>query len=60
MMAAKWGMWGNRSVLKVYRGAPHGFIGFAPGTVGSVQEALDDTEMFVKGEMGRVSGESVG
>lgn len=39
MMAAKWGMWGNRSVLKVYHGAPHGFIGFAPGTVGSVQEA---------------------
>lgn len=48
MMAAKWGVCGGEAVLRVYQGAPHGFIGFAPGTVRCVQEGLDDTEMFVR------------
>lgn len=52
MMGAKWGMWGNESVVKIYQGAPHGFIGFPPGTIKSVQEALDDTEVFVKEKIG--------
>jgi acetyl esterase/lipase len=53
MMGAKWGMWGNEAVVKIYNGAPHGFIGFAPGTIRAVQEGLDDTGAFVKEMMGR-------
>lgn len=52
MMGAKWAMWGNESIVKIYHGAPHGFIGFPPGTIKSVQEALDDTEAFVKERIG--------
>jgi acetyl esterase/lipase len=48
MMGAKWQMWGNEAVVKVYNGAPHGFIGFAPGTIKAVQEVLDDVGAFVK------------
>jgi acetyl esterase/lipase len=47
MMGAKWSMWGNEAVIKVYNGAPHGFIGFAPGTIKAVQEGLDDIGAFV-------------
>ncbi|CAN9422878.1 unnamed protein product [Alternaria alternata] len=52
MMGAKWAMWGNESIVKIYHGAPHGFIGFPPGTIKSVQEVLDDTEAFVRNKMG--------
>jgi len=52
MMGAKWAMWGNESIVKIYHGAPHGFIGFPPGTIKSVQEVLDDTEAFVRSKMG--------
>ncbi|KAI4684242.1 hypothetical protein J4E81_009122 [Alternaria sp. BMP 2799] len=52
LMGAKWGMWGAESVVKIYRGAPHGFIGFPPGTIKAVQEVLDDTEAFVRAKMG--------
>lgn len=48
MMGAKWQMWGNVAVVKIYNGAPHGFIGYAPGTIKAVQEGLDDTGAFVK------------
>lgn len=37
--------------MKIYNGAPHGFIGFAPGTIAAVQEGLDDTVAFVKEHM---------
>lgn len=52
MMGAKWSMWGNEGIVKIYHGAPHGFIGFPPGTIKAVQEALDDTEAFVKAKIG--------
>jgi acetyl esterase/lipase len=52
VMGAKWGAWGNESIVKIYHGAPHGFIGFPPGTIKAVQEALDDTEAFVKSKIG--------
>ncbi|KAF2847307.1 alpha/beta-hydrolase [Plenodomus tracheiphilus IPT5] len=48
MMGTKWGMWGGESVVKIYRGAPHGFIGFARGTIGAVGEALDDMGGFIE------------
>jgi acetyl esterase/lipase len=47
-MGAKWQAWGNEAIIKIYNGAPHGFIGNAPGTIPSVQEGLDDTVQFVK------------
>jgi acetyl esterase/lipase len=49
---AQRGMRGAESVVKIYRGAPHGFIGFPPGTIKAVQEVLDDTEAFVKAKIG--------
>ncbi|KAF2823945.1 alpha/beta-hydrolase [Ophiobolus disseminans] len=51
MMGAKWGVWGNEAVVKIYNGAPHGFIGYAPGTIKAVQEGLDDTVAFVKAKI---------
>jgi acetyl esterase/lipase len=47
-MGAKWQAWGNEAVIKIYNGAPHGFIGYAPGTIDAVQEGLNDTVQFVK------------
>jgi acetyl esterase/lipase len=46
-MGAKWQAWGNEAIIKIYNGAPHGYIGNAPGTIPSVQEGLDDTVTFV-------------
>jgi hypothetical protein len=40
-----------QAIVKIYHGAPHGFIGFPPGTIKAVQEALDDTEAFVKAKL---------
>ncbi|KAF2262109.1 alpha/beta-hydrolase [Lojkania enalia] len=51
-MGAKWQMWGNEAVVKIYNGAPHGFIMFTPGAIDVVQEGLDDTETFVKEKIG--------
>jgi acetyl esterase/lipase len=51
LMGAKWQMWGNEAVVKIYNGAPHGFIGNPVGTIKSVQEGLDDTVAFVKAKM---------
>lgn len=51
MMGAKWGMWGNESVVKIYNGAPHGFIAFTRGVIKAVDEGLDDTVIFVKEKM---------
>ncbi|KAJ4353989.1 uncharacterized protein N0V89_005721 [Didymosphaeria variabile] len=51
MMGAKWGMWGNESVVKIYNGAPHGFIAFTRGVIKAVDEGLEDTVTFVKEKM---------
>jgi acetyl esterase/lipase len=51
LMGAKWQMWGNEAVVKIYNGAPHGFIGFAPGTIKAVQEGLDDMGAFVEAKI---------
>nr|POE56547.1 esterase [Quercus suber] len=54
MMSTKWSMSGAESVLKVYPGAPHGFILF-PLDCGSetVQQGLDDVVTFVTEKIGR-------
>lgn len=51
-MGAKWQMWGNEAVVKVYNGAPHGFIGNPVGTIKSVEEGLQDSVKFVKANIG--------
>lgn len=51
MMGAKWLMQGADTIVKIYNGAPHGFIGYAPGTITAVQEGLDDSVEFVKERM---------
>ncbi|KAF2474201.1 alpha/beta-hydrolase [Lindgomyces ingoldianus] len=51
-MGAKWQAWGNEAVVRIYNGAPHGFIMFPPGTCDAVQEGLDATEEFVKQKIG--------
>ncbi|KAF2630216.1 alpha/beta-hydrolase [Macroventuria anomochaeta] len=51
-MGAKWQMWGNEAVVKIYNGAPHGFIGNPVGTIKSVEEGLLDSVAFVKAKMG--------
>lgn len=47
-MGAKWMAAGGEAVVKIYRGAPHGFVAFTRGVIKAVQEALDDMEVFVK------------
>lgn len=51
LMAAKWGMWGNEAVVRIYNGAPHGFIGYAPEVLDAAREGLEDTGRFVKAKM---------
>ncbi|KAF2112002.1 Alpha/Beta hydrolase protein [Lophiotrema nucula] len=51
-MGTKWQMYGNEAVVKIYNGAPHGFIMYAPGSIPSVQEGLDDSVEFVKSKIG--------
>ena len=51
MMGAKWQMWGNEAIVKIYNGAPHGFIGFPGKVLKAAQEGLDDTVAFVKAKM---------
>lgn len=50
-MSSKWAMWGNESVVKIYNGAPHGFILFGEGALKSIDEGLKDTVTFIKERM---------
>lgn len=52
MMAAKWLMWGNEAVVRIYNGAPHGYIMFPPGSIDAVQEELDASKEFVLEKLG--------
>jgi len=47
MMGAKWMMWGNEAVVRIYNGAPHGYIMFPPGTCDAVQQGLDASTQFI-------------
>ncbi|KAF2196327.1 alpha/beta-hydrolase [Delitschia confertaspora ATCC 74209] len=47
-MGAKWQAWGNETVVKVYNGAPHGFIGFSLEACEEVKMGLDDSAEFVR------------
>jgi acetyl esterase/lipase len=47
MMATKWLMGGGDAILKIYPGAPHGFIGFV-GVLDEAGQALEDTKTFIQ------------
>ena len=47
MMAAKWQMCGGDGILKVYTGAPHGFIGFDEKLLPAAKDGLADLETFL-------------
>jgi acetyl esterase/lipase len=46
-MATKWLMAGGEAILKIYSGAPHGFIGFV-GLLNEAGEALEDTKTYIR------------
>lgn len=46
-MATKWLMAGGEAILKIYPGAPHGFIGWV-GLLKEAGEALEDTQTYIK------------
>jgi acetyl esterase/lipase len=47
MMSTKWLMAGGEAILKIYPGAPHGFIGFV-GLLDEAGQALEDTRTFIR------------
>ncbi|KAK4983393.1 hypothetical protein LTR50_007260 [Elasticomyces elasticus] len=47
MMSAKWAMSGAETVVKIYPGAPHGFIFFPPGGTETTEEGLEDVRVFI-------------
>lgn len=46
-MGAKWAMNGAESVVKIYPGAPHGFVFFPVGQCDGTEEALGDIKTFL-------------
>jgi len=51
MMCAKWQMSGAEGILRVYPGAPHGFVFFPPGGTETTQESLDDITTYLVDRM---------
>ncbi|KAF2142813.1 uncharacterized protein K452DRAFT_269286 [Aplosporella prunicola CBS 121167] len=47
MMAAKWMSAGNDAVVRIYTGAPHGYILYPPGACESVEEGLEAARQFI-------------
>jgi acetyl esterase/lipase len=51
-MTTKWMVSGGEAILKIYPGACHGFIGFAPDILAEAGKALEDTKAYIKQCMG--------
>ena len=51
-MATKWMVSGGEAIIKIYPGACHGFIGFAPDVLEEAGKALEDTKSYIKQCMG--------
>jgi acetyl esterase/lipase len=47
-MGMKWMIAGGEAVVRLYSGAPHGFIGFPPDLLKEAGEALADTQTFIQ------------
>lgn len=52
MMATKWQMSGGKGILKIFPGAPHGFILFPPEMAESAKEGLAILGEFLRGQIG--------
>lgn len=51
MMATKWQMSGGEGILKIFPGAPHGFILFPPDASESAKEGLAIVGEFLRGRL---------
>ena len=51
LMAAKWGMAGGEATLKIYTGAPHGFIVFDGKVLKAAEEGMRDLETYLLEKM---------
>ena len=47
-MGTKWLMGGGEAIVKIYPGAPHGFIAFPASMLKEAGEALEDTATYIK------------
>lgn len=52
MMSVKWMMAGAEAVVKIYPGAPHGFIGFPHEVLKEAGEGLLDTKTYIHERLG--------
>ena len=48
LLGTKWAMAGGDSTVKIYPGAPHGFIAFPSSLLKEAGEALDDTKTYIR------------
>lgn len=46
-MGTKWLMAGGQAIVKIYPGAPHGFIAFPPQMIKESGEALEHAKTFI-------------
>lgn len=53
VMASKWMMAGAEATVRIYPGAPHGFIMFPPSASPAAGEGLEATREFMAEVMGR-------
>jgi len=51
LMAAKWQMNGNEGILKIYPGAPHGFVFFPEEACEGAGQALREMKKFILEKM---------
>jgi acetyl esterase/lipase len=47
-MGTKWLMAGAEAIVKIYPGAPHGFIAFPPSMLKEAGDALEDTKTYIQ------------
>lgn len=52
LMATRWQMEGGEAVVKLYSGAPHGFLAFPPEQVKSAREGLEAIGEFLRQKVG--------
>lgn len=50
-MSTKWLMAGGEAIVKIYPGAPHGFIMFPPDVAETTRQGRDDIEAYIKAKM---------
>jgi hypothetical protein len=53
-MGTRWLMGGGEAYVKVYTGAPHGFIAFGE-RLREAGEGMEDTEVYIRGCMEKLS-----